>query len=98
MQKERRERHAAAEVAKIKKPWEKGPSTDHRVALKPWKMAEEAWEDTLKVESKERSNRQRDQFINQESSEVNMPGRPTTKHTAPNANTGWDPAHEIGAF
>jgi hypothetical protein len=96
MQKERRERRAAAEIAKIKKPWQKGPSEDHRVSLKPWKDQKDGWADTLAVESKERANRQRDAFINQESSEVNMPGRPTSKHSAPNSNTGWDPAYEIG--
>lgn len=96
MRREKEIRRAAAKAAAVKKPWERGPSDDHRVVLKPWKDQKELWESTLQEESLERSKKRRDAFIYRESSEVNVPGRPATAPTAPNSNSGWDPTYEIG--
>ena len=96
MRTEKAIRRAEAKAAAIKKPWERGPSENHYVVLKPWKDQKEVWEKTLQQESLERSTKRRDAFIRRESSEVNMPGRPATAPTAPNSNSGWDPAYEIG--
>lgn len=96
MRREKELRRAAAKAAAIKKPWERGPSSDHYSVLKPWKDQKELWEKTLQEESLERSKKRRDAFIHRESSEVNVPGRPATAPTAPNSNSGWDPTYEIG--
>lgn len=96
MRTEKAIRRAEAKAAAVKKPWERGPSKNHYVVLKPWKDQKEVWENTLQQESLERSAKRRDAFIRRESSEVNMPGRPATAPTAPNSNSGWDPAYEIG--
>jgi hypothetical protein len=96
MQREKVKRRATAKAAAITKPWQRGPSDNHYVVLKPWKDQKEDWEKTLLKESSERGQKKRDAFIGRESSEVNMPGRPATAPTAPNANSGWDPAYEIG--